>query len=574
MFKRFATFLALLPALAFGQSVPNGVITQGLEWTVAQWTSAWQSKADTASPVFTGSPTIGGVAIPTVASPAFTGIPTIAGVPIPTYPQTADEISASVTPTNLTYPAGNVLRYGADPLGSVDSTAAVTRASAALNAIHGGTIYFPSGIYKVTAVTISRAANVYGDGIGATQIYANDAASNVFTITGSSVDFHDFAIAASVTRTGGRYFYATNTSSIVSWRNLYLLGWYYGIDMEGTNYSVRDIIEVNGVPTNGTAIAVGLDATVGTLSDISIINAKVDNPGGSKPFACVDVAASGDIKLIDDELQHCGTALAVQPTGTKVVASLLAVNSFFDNSGTNGVLMQPQAAGAAIVRVRFNGCWFSSSGTNGALLDTSSFGGSIDGVTFIDPEALLNGSQGINLAGTGTVRVKIIGGKIGGNASAGVLANAGVGQFQIYAATIGPIGAVGGNNIGIQVLAGASNNYIINGNDLTGNTASALNDAGAGLIKAVNNNLGVSAVSGTTGSIGGGALGAGACASGTVAITGLTTAMAVTATPVTYPGDGNTWMAYTSAAGTATIKVCAIIAGTPTASAYNVRIIQ
>lgn len=81
-------------------------------------------------------------------------------------------------------------------------------------------------------------------------------------------------------------------------------------------------------------------------------------------------------------------------------------------------------------------------------------------------------------------------------------------------------------------------------------------------------------LTGTTGSIGGGALLAGACTSGTVAVTSSTTAMAVQASPVTYPGDGNYWLAYVSTAGTVTVKVCGAVAGTPTASTYNVRVIQ
>lgn len=81
-------------------------------------------------------------------------------------------------------------------------------------------------------------------------------------------------------------------------------------------------------------------------------------------------------------------------------------------------------------------------------------------------------------------------------------------------------------------------------------------------------------LSGTTGSIGGGALLAGTCTSGTVAITGSTTAMAVVATPVAYPGDGTDWKGYISSAGTATVKVCALVAVTPTATTYNVRVLQ
>lgn len=81
-------------------------------------------------------------------------------------------------------------------------------------------------------------------------------------------------------------------------------------------------------------------------------------------------------------------------------------------------------------------------------------------------------------------------------------------------------------------------------------------------------------LTGTTGSIGGGALLAGACTSGTVSITSSTTAMAVIATPVTYPGDGIIWHGYVSTNGTVTVKVCAAVAATPTASTYNVRVVQ
>jgi hypothetical protein len=81
-------------------------------------------------------------------------------------------------------------------------------------------------------------------------------------------------------------------------------------------------------------------------------------------------------------------------------------------------------------------------------------------------------------------------------------------------------------------------------------------------------------LTGTTGSIGGGALTVGTCTSGTAAVTNSTTAMAVAASPVTYPGDGIYWVAYVSAAGTVTVKVCATASLTPAASAYNVRILQ
>lgn len=78
----------------------------------------------------------------------------------------------------------------------------------------------------------------------------------------------------------------------------------------------------------------------------------------------------------------------------------------------------------------------------------------------------------------------------------------------------------------------------------------------------------------TSSSIGGSLLAAGACSSTTVTMNGLASGMGVTASPATYPGDGNLWDAYVSAANTATVKVCAVVAGTPAASTYALRAIQ
>lgn len=90
----------------------------------------------------------------------------------------------------------------------------------------------------------------------------------------------------------------------------------------------------------------------------------------------------------------------------------------------------------------------------------------------------------------------------------------------------------------------------------------------------VNLSGGTSVLSGLTGSIGGGALLAGACTSGTVNVTGATTSMVALADPNTYPGDGIIWDGQVTSAGVVTVKVCAILALTPTVSTYNVRILQ
>lgn len=68
--------------------------------------------------------------------------------------QTAAEIAANVTPVNFGYAPGNVLRYGADPSGSRDSTAAINQAIAVANAQGGGVVLYPPGRYLVGSAGI------------------------------------------------------------------------------------------------------------------------------------------------------------------------------------------------------------------------------------------------------------------------------------------------------------------------------------------------------------------------------------------------------------------------------------
>lgn len=84
-----------------------------------------------------------------------------------TYVRTAAEIAATVTPTDYTYPPGDIRRYGGDPTGAANSVTAATNAISAAGAcfIDGGTYKFstaytpagslvlgPTGIINATAV--------------------------------------------------------------------------------------------------------------------------------------------------------------------------------------------------------------------------------------------------------------------------------------------------------------------------------------------------------------------------------------------------------------------------------------
>lgn len=94
--------------------------------------------------------------------------------------RTTAEVAAGVTPANLAYPPGNVLRYGADPTGVADSTAAINSAL-----LCNSVVYLPSGTYKVTNALTLVFANqvVIGDELNTTIAVAstfNLSATGVF----------------------------------------------------------------------------------------------------------------------------------------------------------------------------------------------------------------------------------------------------------------------------------------------------------------------------------------------------------------------------------------------------------
>lgn len=97
------------------------------------------------------------------------------------YARTAAEIAAGVTPTNYVYAPGNVLRYGADSSGAVDSSAAFNKAALA----GAGLILVPGGNYKIASqVTINIAAcGILGQGATITSALA---AGTLFEITSSA----------------------------------------------------------------------------------------------------------------------------------------------------------------------------------------------------------------------------------------------------------------------------------------------------------------------------------------------------------------------------------------------------
>jgi hypothetical protein len=102
------------------------------------------------------------------------------------YLQTSEESSASVTPTDVSYPPGHILRYGANTTpGTTDMATALLNATKALSS--GGTVYIPAGTYAIGSNIAIANSGLKFQGDGAKSIVRASATGyNLFTATAKS----------------------------------------------------------------------------------------------------------------------------------------------------------------------------------------------------------------------------------------------------------------------------------------------------------------------------------------------------------------------------------------------------
>lgn len=109
--------------------------------------------------------------------------------------RTDGEISAGAVIVDGSYPPGNVLRYGADPSGTIDSTAAI---QTAINV--GGDVVFPGGTYLANNLTQTHNFQKLV-GVGWVRLLKN-ANGDLFTSSGDDVELNGLGFSGDYTANG------------------------------------------------------------------------------------------------------------------------------------------------------------------------------------------------------------------------------------------------------------------------------------------------------------------------------------------------------------------------------------
>ena len=204
------------------------------------------------------------------------------------WPQTAAEFAAGVTPMNYAYEPSAVVRYGADPSGNQDSTAAIN-ASFAVFAQGGPEPVFVQGIFKITTA-LNVPASLILDLRRAT--IRPSGAINAFTLTNNPCGIVNGIIDMSASSGMGVY---GDTLQQLLFRDLQIQA-SSGLGMQLLNCydTILDTVRF----MNGTGNALDLESTIsGTpINSTWLRGCKFTNFGGTevvKIVACAGVYVLG-----------------------------------------------------------------------------------------------------------------------------------------------------------------------------------------------------------------------------------------------------------------------------------------
>lgn len=380
-------------------------------------------------------------------------------------------------------------------IGSIDVTAAIQAAANSLGTI-GGTVLMPPGTYLIpSAVTFNAPTILLGAGAQATTITTNSATANIIVFNALFCGVEHIGFTSSVTRTGGAYISLTSLASNSHVRNFYMTGYFIGI--LSSNSSTQWFSE--GLMFNPAANGTGVQLTgtvLGGGNDIYLTHITMSGTANVPSAVGINLQNAGAVNITDCDIIRHGNDLLINPGNGQLVAYVYCNNSYFDTA-TNGVNIAPTGTGL-VQGVRMMGCW--TSAHTGQGVNLAATGGTIAGVELIGQQCFSNGGNGV-AAGAGT-DLHILGGVYAGNTSAGLSVTAGVSFFSVVGARMGNGYNKAGNAFGIFIAVGASNEYLIVANDLTGNTTTNFSDGGTGTIKNIRGNTGIPVGPSTTITVG------------------------------------------------------------------------
>jgi hypothetical protein len=350
----------------------------------------------------------------------------------------------------------NVRDYGATGNSVTDDTIAINAAIAALIAAGSGILYFPRGAYitSTALTTITVSCIVMGQGRNVSILYTNNATANLLTLS-AYCTVQDMWIASTVAKSAG-YLVGAGGGQFNITRCVLNQGF------ENLRISANDATVSDCFLANPVSMSINITTGNHILITDSYFDSTTNPTYGIRITGMSDRVSIQNCQLVK---QGSSAAIMVDAQSGMTVSNLSIVNTVIQQSGGQGVLLQP-ATGGTVRNVKIIGCSAIANSASGFYFTSS--GGTLQSVDVTDCHGNGNGSgSGITyMAGT---HVRVLGGVYAGNAAYGIHVN-GVTDFSIIGAKIGSLGAYGGNQYGIVLETTALDRFTVCNNDLGGNT--------------------------------------------------------------------------------------------------------
>ncbi len=419
---------------------------------------------------FLGGAALAGLAAIPITAGTDRGGRAVAAIPPPLGPQRARGVSGG---TYL-----DVRAFGARGDGKTDDTRAIQKAATRL-AAQGGKLLFPAGWFVISSVIdvpIAHAnVTLAGAGPDVTVLVNRQRDASIFSIDGNNTyTLSDMTLMGSAAARRGALL--TTRSPYEHIYRCVFSTYYNGVNGLGNLGVIRDCgwrwpqsEESNGIIVGGPG---GYGYAGGLLVDNAVMYDVI--PSKLKPHSGIHVQSCGALQIANSNLMGHNYDLLIAPPQGRVVASVNAINTFFD-SATVGVNISPQ--GGAVVRCSFSQCWASSHSKSGIYIGGS---GRIDGIQFIGAQLNFNAESGISINAPAK-NITIEGGEGVANGMAAVRVGDDVKGFMInhffggcgFGAEWG--GGPCGNGYGIWIGKGCDN-YQVMGCHLLGNKSGGIHD--------------------------------------------------------------------------------------------------
>ncbi|WP_175656493.1 hypothetical protein [Burkholderia ambifaria] len=360
-------------------------------------------------------------------------------------------------------------------------------------AIGGGEIDLGNnGFFAFKNLIVPDGVRIYGrgryrSGLVTTNVSGSGTANGGVIQLGNSSMLRGLSLTAATPMTGGILVLLLGNLAEVS--DYQMTNYYTGVQAGSAALEVINARVSEGNMFSPSLVSGGnaiIGANFGNLVVESVVGS--GPASGAQPYSGLRLL-NGDTAFIKAiNMTRHGAGLLMNPGAGRNLYSCVFSDSDFD-SAYGQASGQIAPVGGGVWGAKFSDCWFGLGNQDGLLI-TDAGGGTVDGVGLSNCEFPSNGACGLDVSGPNVMNVIVTGGWAAGNALDGYRFTNGTTKFRLVGACGGPCSGRGPNGgYGARVIGGPSNRYIIESNDLTGNTTGALLDGGTGSSKIVGNNL-------------------------------------------------------------------------------------